>query len=140
MTYLEWTKDHGNKHKAIMQKLKNRTDDEVIEYFNYENMIKEEKDFCLLYAQNKKCHDIDNLNCYICACPYFRFKDEVGFKQVDGKTLFSYCSIDSKKGKTFESEQAIHQDCSDCVIPHKKKYIKKVFDRDWRMMIKQSNI
>lgn len=140
MTYLEWTIDHGNKHKAIMQKLIDKSDDEVIAYFNYENMIKEEKDFCPLYAEHKKCHDIENLNCYICACPHFRFKDEVGFKKVNGKTLFSYCSIDSKKGKTFESEDSIHQDCSDCVVPHKKMFIKKVFDRDWTKMIKESDV
>jgi len=139
MTYSEWTQEHAKKHKKILEKLKNKSDDEVIGYFEYENMQKNEVDFCLLYKDNKKCHDVENLNCYLCACPHFRFKDKVGFESKQGKTLFSFCSIDSKNGKFFESEEAIHQDCSDCVVPHKKNYIKKVFDRDWSLIMGESN-
>jgi len=69
----------------------------------------------------------------------FRFKDIVGFESKEGKTLFSFCSIDSKNGKFFESKEAIHQDCSDCVVPHKKNYIKKVFNRDWSLVMGESN-
>lgn len=138
MTYSEWTTEHAMKHKKILEKLKDKSDDEVIEYFAYENMQKNEKDFCLLYKDNKKCHDMENLNCYLCACPHFRFDDN-GFKKKNGKTIFSFCSIESKKGKFFESEEVIHQDCSDCVIPHKKNYIKKVFNRDWSLIMRESN-
>lgn len=140
MTYSEWKSEHAKKHKKILEKLKDRSDDEVIEYFEYENMQKNELDFCLLYKENKKCHDIEYLNCYLCACPYFRFEDKKGFKQKNGKTVFSLCFIDAKKGKLFESEDAIHQDCSDCVIPHKKSYIKKVFQRNWSSIMKENNV
>lgn len=138
MTYIEWTKEHASKHKRILEKLKDKSDDEVIAYFDYENMKKHESDFCLLYKDNKKCHEMENLNCYLCACPHFRFDDK-GFEKKNGKTIFSFCSIESKKGKLFESENAIHQDCSDCLIPHKKNYIKKVFNRDWSLIMRESN-
>lgn len=117
-----------------MKKLENLNDDEVIEYFEYDNMLQNEPDFCLLYAQKKKCHDIENLNCYLCACPHFRF-DDAGIKKVGEKTLFSFCSIDSKKGAFFESENALHQDCSNCFIPHSREFTKKHFDRDWHNII-----
>jgi len=71
MTYSEWTQEHAKKHEKILEKLKNKSDDEVIRYFEYENMQKNEVDFCLLYKDNKKCHDVENLNCYLCACPHF---------------------------------------------------------------------
>lgn len=138
MTYTEWIQNHAKKHKKILEKLKEKSDDEVIEYFEYENMKKYESDFCLLYKENKKCHNMENLNCYLCACPHFRFKDK-GFENKNDKTIFSFCSIESKKGKLFESKDAIHQDCSDCIIPHKKNYIKKVFNRDWSLIMKESN-
>jgi len=113
-----------------MEKLKNFSDDEVILYFRFENMVKNEPDFCPLYKSNRKCHNIENLNCYLCACPNFRFDDN-GFKKVKNKTLFSYCAIDSKNGREATSANAIHQDCSLCHIPHREDFIKRVFKRDW---------
>ena len=130
MSYSSWVKKHGLKHREIIERLKDLSDDEVIEYFRFENMVEKEPNFCPLYAKNKKCHDIENLNCYLCACPNFRFNDS-GFEKIEDKTLFSYCSIDSKKGKKAISKSAIHQDCSDCLIPHREDFIKKVFNRDW---------
>jgi Zn-finger protein len=130
VSYSSWVKKHGLKHKEIMERLKDLSDDEVIEYFRFENMVEKEPNFCPLYAKNKKCHDIENLNCYLCACPNFRFNDS-GFEKIEDKTLFSYCSIDSKNGKKAISKSAIHQDCSDCLIPHREDFIKKVFNRDW---------
>ena len=130
MTYSEWFYQHGDKHKAIMKKLTHLSDLEVIRYFRFENMVEKEPDFCELYAENKKCHDIPRLNCYLCACPHFRFKEK-GFHVREGKTLYSTCSISSKEGDRFVSEDAIHQDCSQCYIPHSESYIKRVFDRDW---------
>jgi len=130
MTYKSWFLEHGKKHKAIMAKLTHLNDDEVIHYFRFENMVEKEPDFCPLYKDNKKCHDIKALNCYLCACPNFRFDDE-GFKEVKGKALKSYCAIDSKDGAVFEGESQLHQDCSGCTVPHHESYIRKVFKRDW---------
>ena len=80
MSYKSWFLEHGNKHKAIMAKLTHLSDEEVIAYFRFENMVEKEPDFCPLYADNKKCHDMQALNCYLCACPNFRFDDK-GFKK-----------------------------------------------------------
>ncbi|MEA2019464.1 MAG: hypothetical protein U9N59_13580 [Campylobacterota bacterium] len=87
-----------------------------------------EKDFCVLYSQNKKCHDIDKLNCYLCACPNFR---------VDNKS--SFCDINSKDGGNIEGKDGyIHQNCSKCTVPHKVKYVKDNFNRDWDKIMSRS--
>jgi hypothetical protein len=130
MSYISWYQEHGEKHKDIMDKLTQLSADEIIAYFRFDHMVKNEPDFCPLYKDNKKCHDKEELNCYFCACPNFRFKDE-GFKQVEKKTLFSTCNIDSKNGSQYISENAIHQNCAGCFVPHAEAYIKKHFTRNW---------
>ena len=138
MTYQEWYEEHANKHKTIVEKLQKKglSKEEIVEYFDFENMVKMEKDFCLLYSENKKCHDVKTLNCYLCACPHFRFKDE-GFEKIENKTKYSFCSIDAKDGKTAIYGDAIHQDCSACTVPHHKSYILKNFDYDWKNIMKK---
>lgn len=135
MTYIEWYKTHGNKHHEIMQKLTKLSDEEVIKYFRFENMLEKEPDFCLLYKENKKCHDIPKLNCYLCACPSFRFDDQ-GLFMLASKTVYSICDINAKDGSSFESDEAIHQDCTKCLLPHQEGYIKKHFSRDWFEIMK----
>ncbi len=126
MSYIKWFKAHGEKHAKILEKLKNLSDDEVIEYFRFDNMVEKELEFCPLYKDNKKCHDYEDLNCYLCACPNFRFDDD-GFKKQDNKTLLSFCDIDSKDGAKYIGKEAIHQNCSGCLVPHKEYYINKNF-------------
>lgn len=130
MTYREWFEAHAAKHAVIVSKLSHLSDDEVIEYFRYENMVINEPDFCPLYAENKKCHDTEALNCYLCACPNFRFNDE-GIDTVEHRTRYSLCSIDSPDGERYTSEKAIHQDCTRCTVPHEEEYIGRSFKRDW---------
>ena len=130
MSYSSWFNTHGNKHKEIVDRLKHLNADELIEYFRFDNMVKKEPNFCPLYKDNKKCHDNDKLNCYLCACPNFRFDDE-GFEKIEDRTLFSKCDIKSKDGSQYVSKTAIHQNCAGCFVPHSEKYIKKNFSRDW---------
>lgn len=132
MSYKSWFDEHAAKHKTIVDKLfrKNYTKEQIVEYFEFENMVKNETDFCPLYKENKKCHDINSLNCYLCACPNFRFND-AGVEKMDNKTKYSFCSIDSKDGKAGIYGDKIHQDCSRCTIPHHKDYVLKHFDFDW---------
>lgn len=139
MTYQEWYDAFADKHKIIVDKLLKRGMDktQIIEYFDFENMVEKEPNFCLLYAQKKKCHEIESLNCYLCACPYFRFKDE-GFEVIDGNTKKSYCSIDAKDGRLGVYGDTIHQDCTKCTIPHHKRYVEKNFSYDWREVMKKS--
>lgn len=139
MTYTEWFDAHAKKHKEIVDKLlaKNFSQEQIIEYFEFENMVEKEKEFCLLYATNTKCHDLKKLNCYMCACNHFRFNDN-GIKKVNNKVLYSFCSIEAKNGSTFVSEDAIHQDCTNCTIPHAKSHIKKHFDTNWSKMMQKT--
>jgi len=136
MSYTQWFQAHAAKHRSIMEKLAHLSDEEVIVYFRFENMVKNEPDFCPLYAENKKCHDTPELNCYLCACPNFRFNDQ-GFATEEGKTLFSTCSIESPDGDRYVSESAIHQNCAGCIVPHRESYIKKVFDRNWLTIMQE---
>lgn len=135
-SYNEWFEKHAKKHQKIMLKLQDLLDDEIIDYFDYENMRVKEVDFCPLYAQNKKCHDMDELNCYLCACPNFRFDDN-GIRKQEDKILYSFCSFDSKYGEQFIGKDSIHQNCSNCRIPHRKRYIKKVFSRNWKEIMSE---
>lgn len=98
-------------------------------------MVQNEPDFCPLYAKNKKCHDMENLNCYLCACPNFRFDDN-GFEKIENRTLFSKCNINSKDGDQFKTDIAIHQNCTGCTVPHHESYIQKNFSRDWFEIMK----
>lgn len=133
MGYTTWFNTHAKKHKSILDKLLKLgyTKEQIIDYFDFENMVKEEKEFCPLYKDNKKCHDMESLNCYLCACPNFRFNDD-GIKELDGKTQFSFCDIDSKEGRHGVYGSKIHQDCSKCSVPHNKAYVEKNFNLNWR--------
>lgn len=139
MTYREWFEAHAAKHRVILDKLSHLTDDEVIKYFRFENMVQYESDFCPLYAENRKCHEIEELNCYLCACPHFRFNDE-GIDTLEHKIRYSLCSIESADGERFITDTAIHQNCAGCTVPHDEKFIAKVFDREWRKIMKKSPI
>lgn len=136
MSYNQWFADHAAKHAALMQRLVHLTDEEVIAYFRFENMVKHEPDFCPLYPQNRKCHNLETLNCYLCACPHFRFDDR-GLVHEENKTLYSTCSINSPKGTKFTAADAIHHDCSSCTIPHDEEYIRAVFSRDWSKIMRK---
>lgn len=49
MTYEEWFLNQAKLHKTIMNKLEDKSIDEIIEYFKYDNMKKNEPNFCPLY-------------------------------------------------------------------------------------------
>ena len=145
MSYLSWFEEQASKHKSVMTKLlaQDLERDEIIAYFDFDNMVKTEPDFCPLYKElnsegkvGKKCHDMEKLNCYLCACPNFRF-DDAGIDKVDGKTRYSLCDIDSKEGKMGVYGEVIHQDCSGCSVPHHVKYIQKHYDEDWKKIMQK---
>jgi len=141
MAYSDWFDKHSQKHKKIVEKLieKAYSKEQIIDYFDFENMKKEEIDFCPLYAKDKKCHDMESLNCYLCACPNFRFKDE-GIKKIESATQFSFCAINSKDGRQGVYGEKIHQDCSKCSVPHHREYVSKHFDLDWKKMMQKCSL
>lgn len=139
MSYSNWIEEHSSKHKKIIDKLvQNKFDEEqIIEYFNFDNMVIKEPDFCPLYIENKKCHEMDSLNCYLCSCPNFRFKDD-GIKKIQNNIQYSFCDINSQDGRQGIYANAIHQDCSRCSIPHHKAYVKKHFNLNWYQIMQGS--
>jgi len=141
MTYSQWVDEHAAAHKKIIEKLlaKGLDKTQIIEYFDFENMKEKEPDFCPLYKDDKKCHEMTKLNCYLCSCPHFRYKDG-GIKLVSDKMQFSYCDIDAKNGNQGVCADTIHQDCSKCHIPHTAKYVSKHFDLDWANIMKVCNL
>ncbi len=141
MGYSDWFSKHAAKHKIIVTKLqaKKYTKEQIITYFDFDSMVKNEPDFCPLYKDNKKCHDMESLNCYLCACPNFRFNDS-GIKKIDSKTQFSVCNIESKDGCQGIYGDKIHQDCSKCGVPHHRSYVEKHFDLDWKTAMKECSL
>lgn len=138
MRYCDWFETHANKHRVIIEKLqaKNLTSQEIIDYFNFENMVICEPDFCLLYTNKQKCHDVDYLSCFLCACPFFRFNDE-GLRTQEGVLVKSECSIHAKGARWFTYENVTHQDCSLCLLPHTKGFVKKHFGMDWKKIMEK---
>jgi len=134
-----WFEEHALKHETIVSRLQKEgmSQVQVIDYFDFENMKVKERDFCPLYKDNKKCHDMQELNCYLCACPNFRFKDE-GIEVIDDKTQYSLCDIESKDGRQGVYGESIHQDCSGCFVPHHRAYVEKHFKWSWREIMTQS--
>jgi hypothetical protein len=124
VTYSSWFHSHGRKHNAIVAKLSHLSDEALISYFRFENMVESEPDFCPLYAKNQKCHEIKTLNCYLCACPHFRFDDKA-------PTIKSHCHIHAKEGTTTTYQGITHHDCSACLLPHTEAFIRNCFSRDW---------
>jgi Zn-finger protein len=113
--FKNWQLAHKEKKEKILKKLLNFSKDEIIQYFTFENMKEKELDFCLLYKQNKKCHNLKDLNCYFCACPYFKVEKH--------KTL---CLINSRFAKYKKDKNGyISLSCIDCKIPHNKNFVKK---------------
>ncbi|HHD72699.1 MAG TPA: hypothetical protein ENL02_02110 [Epsilonproteobacteria bacterium] len=139
MTYQEWFEEHAKKHADIVKSLPDLSKDELIAYFDFDHMKVAHPDFCPLYPKDQKCHDMEKLNCYFCACMHFRFDDN-GIREESGKVLYSYCSIESKNSARFEDKQSIHQDCSNCKVPHKQHVIEKYFSRDWKEVMKACNL
>lgn len=141
MSYRTWFDAHAEKHEAIIKKLtKLELDDTaIIDYFEYENMRKNESCFCPLYSEGKKCHDAEYLNCYLCACPNFRFCDN-GMGESCDAVIYSRCSIASKDGKQQNYSGKIHQNCSGCTVPHQKEYVTKNFNTDWKKIMNRCEV
>ena len=141
MSYTEWFDKHAQKHEKIVNKLleKKYTQEQIIEYFDFDNMKTQEVDFCPLYAKDEKCHDMESLNCYLCACPNFRFND-AGITQVHNATQFSFCAINSKDGRQGVYGEKIHQDCSLCTVPHHADYARKNFNFKWKNIMRKCTL
>ena len=91
--------------------------DKLVDYYSFENLSILFPDKCVCYQSRKPCHDIEELNCFLCYCPNY-------LNDIKG----GGCKIHSSKGKWFyHKELPIGQiwDCSDCIIPHTKESAKE---------------
>lgn len=123
MTYKEWETSHELKLNTVLKKLSGVSIANTIEYFNFSNMLVMEPDFCPLYKTNTKCHDIEDLNCFFCACPHFKSSDSEPFYMNNNVAVMSICSINAKQAGSFISGNIQQCDCSSCHIPHTKQVI-----------------
>jgi hypothetical protein len=134
MSYKMWFEKHASKHDELIKKLRSHgmSNEELIQYFLYENISLKEPNFCPLYALKQKCHDMENLNCFLCACPRFRFCDKGLHVRSNGVLVKSQCAIHSRFASEFVHENISHLDCSKCTIPHEKAFIKKHINKSWK--------
>ena len=72
---------------------------------------------------------MEKLNCYLCACPFFRFDDN-GLANYNDKKILSRCDINN--GEKLFCGDVIHHSCSKCTVPHHKSFVLKNFSLDWR--------
>lgn len=128
MTFTEWVITHNNKKEDILLKIKDLSKKEQIQYFDYDNMIKKELNFCPLYKLNTKCHDIKDLNCFLCACPYFEYSDNTPLSVTKDINVMSRCSINAKEASSYTTKGIQQCDCSNCTVPHNKSLALKVFN------------
>ncbi len=123
MTYKEWADSEAFRRGQIVLKLKTQGKSiiDIVDYFDYENMRVMEPTYCGLYIDCIKCHNIEELNCFFCGCPYFKF-DDSGIETKGEQVTYSTCTIDAIKGSEFITGNTIHQDCTNCDIPHRKEF------------------
>lgn len=99
----------------------------IIEEFDFEKQKIKNPGKCPCYL-NGKCHDIQDLNCFLCFCPeYDNSKEEGG------------CKIGSEKGKWFFNEKLPKGkiwDCSDCDYPHRKEVVEGWLKGIWLRGVK----
>lgn len=119
-----------DKLKQRLEQLKYLDIDQIAEMFTYKVMRSECPDLCRLYKENKLCHDmkLDELNCYGCYCP--NYKQEEIIDEETGLPKRGICVINSKFGFYKNKETYLILNCTNCIVPHRKKYIKKFIQKD----------
>lgn len=99
--------------KEIIEK----KNEEIINEWNFEKRKKINPDGCVCYGQDKKCHNIEELNCFFCYCPNY----DTSIKE--GK-----CRINSPDGKYIDNHEGKILDCTGCDFPHRKENAVKLLE------------
>jgi Zn-finger protein len=97
-------------NRKISKELIEKRVENLISEWDYEKR-KNNLNECPLYSKNKKCHDLENLNCLFCYCPNYNI---------------SRCEIKSPDAKYIQIEGKKVLDCSVCTFPHKKENVRKI--------------
>jgi len=97
---------------------------QIIKEYNYETRSTNHPAECMCYKQKIPCHDMDNLNCFLCYCPNYDTDNQEGG-----------CLIDNPNGKWTYSKKLPSKkiwDCSNCEYPHLennvKTHLNKIFN------------
>ena len=71
----KWEKEHFRK---ILREIKSagidfslENIDEIIKQTSFEVRSLEHPEECPYYSRATKCHDLDDLNCFLCTCPNY---------------------------------------------------------------------
>jgi len=94
--------------------------DILLKEFAFDNRKKKYSKECPCYDM-QPCHNIKNLNCFLCYCPFYKNDSPEGG-----------CSIENPLGKGKWFYRVGHEisnkiwDCSDCTYPHKEENIKAI--------------
>lgn len=94
-----------------------KNNQELISEWDFEARKKVNTYGCICYEKNKKCHDIDELNCFFCYCPNY-----------DRTVKEGLCKIDSPDGKYIDTSNGKILDCSDCTFPHTRENAIKLLE------------
>ena len=101
----------------------------IVAEFSYKTRKQKFPDACICYLQDKPCHDMENLNCFLCYCPFYdRSKEEGG------------CLKNSKDGEWFYSKKLYAGkvwDCSNCTITHEDTFVFDFLEKSMNLSQKQ---
>jgi Zn-finger protein len=91
----------------------------ILNEFDYKNRKEKHPEECPCYGGNP-CHDMEDLNCFLCYCPWYNLEVSEGGCKLNNPL---------EKGQWFERKGHYISDriwdCSNCTYPHNKKVIKK---------------
>jgi Zn-finger protein len=96
--------------------------DIIIKSFNYNYRRAKDPDECPCNG-SAPCHDLEDLNCFFCYCPYYKVESPEG-----GCKLGNPYS----KGKWYYDESLPTGriwDCSDCPWPHEEENVRQVLSK-----------
>ena len=103
-------------HELAAEIINKRVED-LIEEHSFDKLKDKNPGVCPCYEQNRKCHDVEELNCFFCYCPKY-----------DRSTPEGKCKINSPEGKYVETAEGKKLDCSDCTLPHIKENAIKLLE------------
>lgn len=129
-----WAKKTNRKTGKVISRLRKKhlSDEQVADYFLYDHLSRQEKKFCPLFADGKKCHILsgDRLNCLGCYCPYFA----ADVTEKEGIVECGHCTVDSPAAQRFspvKNPKLSILDCSMCVIPHQHSRVREILNRNF---------
>tara|TARA_Y100000310_G_C20640218_1_gene793489 strand:+ start:672 stop:1106 length:435 start_codon:yes stop_codon:yes gene_type:complete len=128
-----WEKEHFRKILLELKLELKKTEidfsldnlDEIIKQTSFEVRSRNYSHECPYYVSNKKCHDLEDLNCFLCACPNYNSGSLIGGCEIESKSGKWHYHKNLPKGKVW--------DCFDCSVNHSsgevRDYIEKNFDK-----------